>query len=128
MYGHMNINYIPENFYNTFIMYPFPNRAREGMGGSLFLLTPLFVLSLRTLRHVTRSIAVLWGTMILAALPGLLLLGGGYFQFGPRYSIDYMPPLLLLTGLGMPRLPRWIAPILVAISCGHYIVGSLLFP
>ena len=126
-FGQLNVAYLPENLYNTFVLYPFPGRLREGLGGSVFLLTPLFFAALLTLRSPTRSSLLLWTTVALAALPGLLVLGGGWYQFGPRYSLDFIAPLLLLTASGMRHLPRWLCVALAIVSCVHYSIGVQYF-
>ena len=41
-YGFFNLHYIPINFYYQYIFYPFPLRQESILGGSLFLLSPLF--------------------------------------------------------------------------------------
>ena len=66
-------------------------------------------------------------TISLVNLPILLLMGTGWQQFGPRYTLDFTIPLLLLTAQGCRKLPTWALAALTLISAAHYIVGSIIF-
>jgi hypothetical protein len=46
-------------------------------------------------------------------------------QFGPRYTLDFTIPLLLLTAIGLRRWP--INVIVLLISIMHYILGTMHF-
>lgn len=130
-YGLMSLHYLPMNFYFTYLFYPFIDLIREGRllihGGSLFLLSPLFFAAFYTLwQDRTRTaVWVLWITFLLGNIP-ILLLMGPTIQFGSRYSLDFLLPLLLLTVMGMRRWPGWLVGLLVVISAVHYIIGALM--
>jgi hypothetical protein len=55
---------------------------------------------------------------------GAAILGTGWVQFGPRYSLDFTIPLLLLIALGIRRWPTGLLPLLILISIIHYAIGS----
>jgi hypothetical protein len=126
LYGAFHVHYLPLNFHYQYLFYPFPMSAESAMGGSLFLLTPLFFGALFAFRiPVELSRLVLAVSILLTATPILLLMGTGWVQFGPRYTLDFMVPLLMLTALGIKGWPRWVVGLLVLVSIVHYVLGTL---
>jgi len=126
LYGAFNMHYLPLNFHYQYLFYPFPLSAESAMGGSLFLLTPLFFGALFAFRsRVGVSKLMLATSILLTATPILLLMGTGWVQFGPRYTLDFTVPLLILTALGITRWPRSIVVLLVLVSIVHYVLGTL---
>lgn len=126
LYGAFHVHYLPLNFHYQYLFYPFPMSAESAMGGSLFLLTPLFFGALFAFRiPVKLSRLVLAISILLTATPILLLMGTGWVQFGPRYTLDFMVPLLMLTALGIRGWPRWVIGLMVLISIVHYVLGTL---
>ncbi|HEY0601907.1 MAG TPA: hypothetical protein VGD58_03300 [Herpetosiphonaceae bacterium] len=126
-YGAFNLYYLPTNVWYEFIAYPLPWRQGSDLGGSLFLLTPVFFAALWGLiqGRPRWSTWALLATMLLVAVPILLLMGTGWRQFGPRYTLDFTVPLLLLTAIGIRRWPLWLVGVLVTISVLHYLIGAL---
>ncbi len=126
LYGAFHPHYLPLNLYYQYLFYPFPLSVESAMGGSLFLLTPLFFGALFAFRKdVTLSKLMLAGSILLTATPVLLLMGTGWVQFGPRYTLDFTVPLLILTALGIKTWPRWIVGVLVLVSIVHFVLGTL---
>lgn len=126
-YGAFNLHYLPINFYYQYIFYPFPFRTLSTMGGSLFLLSPLFFAALWALWKDRRS-TVTWALLVAIVavdIPILLLMGTGWMQFGPRYSLDFTMPLLLLTGMGMRDWRGRLIALLVAVSAIQYFAGFI---
>ncbi|MEW6092453.1 MAG: hypothetical protein AB1531_00665 [Chloroflexota bacterium] len=128
-YGHFNTHYLLTNFYYNFIFYPFPTSDTTLMGGSLFILSPLFLAVFWAFNNSVsrRSALVLWFSVIAVTIPILLNIGSGWKTFGPRYTLDFTMPLLLLTVLGFQKWPKWLICLLVVISITHYILGTLFF-
>lgn len=126
-YGAFNLYYLPTNVWYEFIAYPLPWRQGSDLGGSLFLLSPIFFAAGWGLiqGRPRWSAWALLATMLLVAVPILLLMGTGWRQFGPRYTLDFTVPLLLLTAIGMRRWPLWLVGVLVSISVLHYLIGAL---
>jgi hypothetical protein len=60
-------------------------------------------------------------------IPIGLLMGTGYLTFGPRYLLDLMVPLLILTARGIRRWPLWLLIVLALIGCATYAYGSTLW-
>ena len=132
-YGAFNIHYIPINFYYQYIYYPVLSlfRANSGalMGGSLFLLSPVFFLAFRGVFRGRRNpdIWMLTISILVTSIPILLLMGTGWVQYGPRYTLDFTVPLLLLTAYGLQPISRRLLTWLIAISIIQYIPGVIVF-
>ncbi len=128
-YGHFNVHYVLTNFYYNFIYYPFPASDMTLMGGSLFLLSPLFFASFWALLipKLRSSVIVLWLTVIAVTIPILLNIGTGWKTFGPRYTLDFTMPLLMLTAIGFRKWPKWLILLLIVISIISYVIGTLWF-
>ncbi len=126
-YGAFSLHYLRTNLFYQFVAYPLPFRPNSTYGGSLFLLSPAFFGAVWAVVRASRLIStwVLATTVLLVAIPILLLMGTGWVQWGPRYTLDYTVPLLLLTAIGIRRWPLWLLCVLTAVSIIHYIVGAL---
>ncbi len=124
-YGAFNLHYVPINLYYQYIFYPFPISNETFMGGSLFLMSPLFFGAFGAFWKPRQKwpVWVLTLSIFFTMIPILLLMGTGWSQFGPRYTLDFTVPLLLLTGIGIERWKPSIIVILALISSVHYIVG-----
>ena len=99
------------------------------MGGSLFLLSPVFFYAFRGIfRGYRNPNVVAWMASILAtSIPILLLMGTGWIQYGPRYTLDFTIPLLMLTANGVQPTSRRLLFYLTAISIIQYIPGVFNF-
>ncbi len=130
-YGAFHLHYLPINLYYQFIFYPLPFSEETFMGGSLFLMSPLFFAAFWAFRQSTQRITV-WVLLIscvLVYIPIGLLMGTGWMTYGPRYTLDFSIPLLLLTALGMRCWPSKVVALAVAASCITYMIGILVrFP
>jgi hypothetical protein len=116
-YGMFNLRYVKNNLYYQYIFYPLPIRQDSILGGSLFLLSPLFFGVFAAFRKPRKKIYV-WALLVsilITNIPILLFMGAGDVQFGPRYTLDFTVPLLLLTALG---IEKWkpIIPFALAIA------------
>lgn len=124
-YGAFNLRYLPTNLYYQFITHPFLGQERW-MGGGLFWMTPLLLGSLFTVWRNRRDLLV-WSLVlscILVYVPIGLLMGTGYRTFGPRYLLDLMVPLLVLTAMGIRRWPLSLLVVLLTAGCITYGVGA----
>jgi hypothetical protein len=126
-YGAFSTHYLPTNLFYQYIAYPFPIDENSVMGGSLFLLSPVFFAAFWGLffGRPRWSMWTLAATILLIATPILLLMGTGWIQWGPRYTLDFTIPLLLLTAAGIRRWPNWVLMLLLTISVIHYVIGTL---
>ncbi|OGO29453.1 MAG: hypothetical protein A2W33_06805 [Chloroflexi bacterium RBG_16_52_11] len=127
-YGAFNLHYVPINFYYQYIYYPFPLTGEILMGGSLFLLSPLFFGAFFSFRNATwKHALVLTITILLTSVPIFLIMGTGWPQFGPRYTLDFTLPLLLMTAMGIRNWSNILIYLLALISIVHYILGIYIF-
>ncbi|MEN9934638.1 MAG: hypothetical protein RLZZ387_1217, partial [Chloroflexota bacterium] len=125
-YGYFNLHFVPTNLLFQYVVYPFPLGPRTYMGGSLLLLSPLFFAALARRWEMPRwSYLALIASVALTLPPILLLMNTGFAQFGPRYTLDFTVPLLLLTAAGARRWPLWLFAAAVAVSIAHYALGTL---
>jgi hypothetical protein len=128
-YGAFNLHYVPINLFFQYISYPFLyDKDSFFQGGSLFLLSPVFfgVFSAIWIYRKEISIWILIITIMLVNIPILLLMGTGWIQFGPRYSLDFTVPLLILTAMGIQRWNRYLLITCFLISIIHYITGFII--
>jgi hypothetical protein len=128
-YGPFSIHYLATNLFYNFVFYPFPTSAATLMGGSLFLLSPLFFASFWAFKdgNLRKSVVVLWLSIIAVSIPILLNIGTGWKTFGPRYTLDFTFPLLMLTAIGIRNWPKWVSFLLILISIAQYVIGTLYF-
>jgi hypothetical protein len=129
-YGPFNLHYLPTNFYYQYIHYPFPFRDQTTlMGNSLFLLSPVFFFAFKGIYREYRNpnIILLIISIVLTSIPILLLMGTGWVQYGPRYTLDFTIPLLLLTACGVQGTSMRLLVWLTVISILHYIPGIFLY-
>lgn len=127
-YGAFNLHYVPINLYYQYIAYPLPLRSKSYYGGSLFLLSPLFFAAFCSMKKDRSWYAwALFSTVVLIAIPILLLMGTGWVQFGPRYTLDFTVPLLLLTAMGSRNWSTSTMFRLTLVSIVHYSIGAFIF-
>jgi hypothetical protein len=135
-YGVFNLHYLKTNLYYQFWAYPvFAPRAEEPLldpqwlGGGLFWMTPTFLAALWAVARRWRD-PLIW-TLVLSAIvvyiPIGLLMGTGWVTYGPRYLLDLLLPILVLTAIGLRRWPLPLIVALTIISCATYIIGSHLW-
>jgi hypothetical protein len=102
----------------------FPYLVVDPTGLSMLLVSPALLASLWA--GFRRPPAVLlWAAALLVAVPVFLYYGGGYVQYGFRYSLDFTPFLIALMAMGSPRW--WGVPekALVIVSSASVTFGVL---
>ncbi len=126
-YGAFNLHYLPINFFYQYIAYPFPLTQESAMGGSLFLLSPLFVAAFAAFWKPRSKwfVFALAASILITNIPILMLMGTGWVQFGPRYTLDFTVPLLLLTAIGMEKWSKITPLLLTAVSVVQYTIGTI---
>jgi hypothetical protein len=82
---------------------------------SVLLTTPALVYVARV-RPSTPLAGGAWAALVLVATPLLLYYNDGYYQFGYRFSLDFMVPALVL--LALAAGPRTSVLMRVAIAAG----------
>ena len=127
-HGIFSLHYLPTNLRYQFLAYTVFSEERW-RGGGIFWMTPVLLGAFGGLWRWRRD-GLTWALLvgaILVYIPIGLLLGSGYLTFGPRYLLDLMVPLLILTARGIRRWPLPLLLVLLAISCLTYAYGSALW-
>jgi len=126
-YGTFNVRLAPRNFFYHFIFYPFLIKDYTSLiGGSVFLLSPLFFAIFPGIRECKPwwSICGLLLSIVAAYLPSLIYHGTGWVQFGSRYTLDFIVPMLILTAIGIQKWPLRIVLFLTIISTIQFMTGT----
>jgi len=80
----------------------FPYLTVDPSGLSMLLVSPALLASLWAGFRDHRAL-LLWTAALIVAVPVFLYYGGGYAQYGFRYSLDFTPFLIALMAMGSPR-------------------------
>lgn len=127
-YGIFSLHYLPNNLRYQFLAYTVFTDERW-QGGGIFWMTPVLLGAFAGL-WLWRRDGLTWallGSAVLIYIPIGLLLGSGFLTFGPRYLLDLMVPLLILTARGIRRWPLALLLVLLAIGLLTYAYGSALW-
>ncbi len=122
-YGLFNYHFLARNLAAALTLLPrlqpdapFIKVSEHGM--SLFLTTPvLFYLFKARPRRFTQDLfwhRMCWAAVAVVAVPHLFYQNTGWVQFGYRFSIDYMPFLMLLLAIGRYPFTRVFKALVVA--------------
>jgi len=66
--------------------------------------------------------------ILFVATPTMLILSpAGWVQFGPRYTLDFTVPLLLLTAMGVRHWHTRTLALLTVLSIVQYLFGTIYF-
>ncbi len=85
----------------------------NGHGLAIWFTTPALLLVLWP-REKNPLHRVLWLTVLLVALPSLLYMNTGWFQFGYRFALDYMVFLVMLLAIGGRPINRVMKALIIA--------------
>lgn len=97
----------------------------SGHGMAIWVTTPLVVFLLWP-RETPALHRALWVTVACVAVPGLLYQNSGWVQFGYRFSLDYMPFLIMLIAVGARPLGH-VAKALIIASVVINLFGAWTF-
>lgn len=104
LYGQFNLCYVPHNLWAMLLSGPtWESRSQtispnpEGM--SLLLTTPALIYLLRVRKRSPLVIGA-WVAVTMLMLPLVTYYNTGWVQFGYRFSLDFMTPLLVLLAVG----------------------------
>lgn len=129
-YGLFHPHFLATNLKSAFFLLPKISWSPfsitfNGNGLSMLLTTPLIVLAVFPARR-SRMVLPLAITTLCIALPGLLYMNNGWFQFGFRFSNDYLPYLFILLAVGGRRMGKgFIALGLVGVVVSTW--GAIVF-
>jgi hypothetical protein len=116
--GMFSLDYLSRNLAVAFALLPdfsaaAPHISISGHGLAMWFTTPVLVLLLwpRQRPALHRD---LWLTVALVAVPTFLYQNSGWFQFGYRFSLDYMALLIVLLAVGGRPLTRVAKGLIIA--------------
>jgi hypothetical protein len=124
--GLASLTYLPRNLAVAFLQLPqlFPLKI-NGHGLAIWVTSPFLVLLLAPKTRGPRF-WTLWLCVALVAAPSLLYMNSGWFQFGYRFSLDYMVFLIALLAIGGRAIGR-LAKVLIAIAIAVNLFGAVTF-
>ncbi len=117
--GIFNLSYIPRHIYAIFFQGPillnsFPYFKPSWMGLALFFTTPAFIF---IFKGPWNKLSKYSAIAIFCILPPIITHGTvGFTQFGYRFSLDFIPFLMLLTAKGMRKNLSWQEKALIILS------------
>lgn len=117
-WGLESYHYLSRNLTVAFTLLPeliphSPWLQISGHGLAMWVTTPALVLLLWP-REKPPLHRALWITVACVALPSLLYQNSGWVQFGYRFSLDYMPFLIMLLAIGARPLGRVAKGLIIA--------------
>jgi hypothetical protein len=130
--GIFSLSYIPRNLKLIFLATPpliknFPFFTPTLFGMAIWLTTPAFLLLPKALFIKEKIILFSFLTTLFLSIPSLTHGSGGTSQFGYRFSLDYLPFLLILTAKASEKLPKWVIVPLFFLSLLVNLWGVLYF-
>lgn len=119
-YGQFNLHYLPHNLWAMLLAGPkwdlFKSQIRPTIDGmSLFLTTPALGLIFFARRRSAEVLGA-WLALGLLLIPLLTYYNTGWWQFGYRFSLDFMAPVLLLLAVGAGERVGWPARLLILLG------------
>jgi hypothetical protein len=118
--GLFSLAQVPENLRLFLLAMPrisasFPFAIPSQYGMSMLLVSPALLTSLWA-GFRDRSAQLLWIAAGLVALPVFFYYGGGFVQYGFRYSLDFTPFLIALMAVGSRRWTGALERLLIVVS------------
>jgi hypothetical protein len=129
-YGLFNLHYLTRNLIAAFALFPdvstqLPYISISGHGLAMWITTPVLLLLFRAWPRTGFQYGV-WITAASVGIWTLLYQNTGWFQFGYRFSLDYIVFLVLLLALDARPLTR-MAHVLIAASIAINTFGAITF-
>jgi len=133
-YGQFSTHFLPINIRFMLLEPPkflkvFPYVTFNPFGTSIFLTMPgLLFAFLGFRRREQRWLAAsLLAGCVLPIAAVLLYFNTGWYQFGYRFALDFLPFLFLLAALGMAERLRWSEKTLIVLSVSMNVWGYFVF-
>ncbi len=133
-YGQFNWHFISTNFRYMLLEPPYivshaPYLTFNPLGTGIFWTTPALLLAFLAFRYRERRwlAASLLTTSLLPMALLLFYFNTGWYQFGYRFVLDFLPFALLLAALGMRAKPGWWEKVLIVLSVAINIWGFVVF-
>lgn len=133
-YGQFSLHFLGTNLHYMWIQLPFlvkkfPYVTFTPFGTGIFWTTPALLLAFLAFRQRCSrwlALALLAGCLLPLTLL-LLYFNTGWVQFGNRFSMDYLPLVILLATLGMRPKPGWPEKLLIILSISINVWGYIVF-
>jgi hypothetical protein len=133
-WGQFNPHYIVHNTWAMFFAGPnwgaeplsTPKLSPNGEGMSIFLTTPIFGYAFRAARGVKLT-RWSWAAIGLMLIPLLTYYNTGWYQFGSRFSVDFMPALFVLMAIGIGSRLSWVGRALIIFGVAVNVWGLTWF-
>ncbi len=133
-YGQFSIHFLAINtrfmlFEPPKLLKVFPYVTFNPFGTSIFLTMPALLFAFLGFRRHERcwfATSLLAGCVLPVAAV-LLYFNTGWYQFGYRFALDFLPFLFLLATLGMAERPGWPEKTLIVLSVLVNIWGYIVF-
>jgi hypothetical protein len=129
-YGLFSYHYLSRNLAVAFTLLPeltdkSPGVVISGHGLAMWFTTPI-LLALLWPRSPSAIHRALWLTVAVVAIPIFCYQNSGWYQFGYRFSLDYMPFLVVLLAVGGRPFGR-IARGLMVLGIAINLFGAITF-
>jgi hypothetical protein len=127
--GLFSVLQVPENLRLALLapfdtMDKFPYLTASPYGLSMVLVSPALLTTLWA-GFRDRTAQLMWIAAALVAIPAFLYYGGGYIQYGFRYSLDFTPFLVVLVAMGSSRWKGRLERFLIIASIASVTYGIL---
>jgi hypothetical protein len=120
MYGQFNLHYVPHNLWAMLLAGPHWDAAKNQIvptidGMSLLLTTPALVYLLEA-RQRSALVLGAWLAFGLLLIPLVSYYNTGWWQFGYRFSLDFMTPVFVLLAVGAGARVGWKMRLLILLG------------
>jgi hypothetical protein len=109
-YGQFNVHFVPHNIWAMLLAGPRWVEEKNAwepdpFGMSIFLTTPALLYALRARIRPLQSSPALWcwAGIVGVLIPLLTYYNTGWYQFGFRFSLDFLPVMFVLVAIGITR-------------------------
>jgi hypothetical protein len=119
-YGQFNLRYVPHNVWSMLLAGPEWDARGNQMvptvdGLSLFLTTPALLFLVKA-RGRSPMVIGAWLALGLLLVPLLTYYNTGWWQFGYRFSLDFMTPVLVLLAAAAGPRVGWAMRVLIILG------------
>lgn len=137
--GVISLKNVPENAWYMFLeipklsIYPNFNLDINLKGNSIFFLTPAFFTIFLIKPFIRKGVKILINPHVIGSIIAIIVTlssilsyySTGWMQFGYRYSLDFLVPLLILCVFGMKGKVNGIFLISIIYSISIYVLGII---
>ncbi len=117
-YGQFSMYFLQRNLKAMLWGVPLLQNGRllpDPQGMSIFVTTPALIYLAHSLK-VEQLAGLIWGTIGLLIVPLLLYYNTGWYQFGYRFSLDFIVPMFVLLAVYAPLKLPWHYKTLISVS------------